>query len=158
MKDVYLGRPRPPRYVFDGSALAVYLSGADGHDPVSLIIEAARAKRTAAYLTMFGLAEMLVREEWEGGAASAESAWARIERLPLKLVDIDRILAVAAAHVKAEYQLASADPFAAVLAERQQAVLLTNNVEYRKIENLVTIEWLPPEADHQATSEKEAST
>ena len=107
------------------------------------MLDAARAKRTAVYLTMFGLSELLTNEERTGGAAAAESAWSRIQNLPLRFTDVDRTLAIAAAHIKARYHLRGADPFAAALAERQHAALVTSNGEYRKIEKLVAVQWLP---------------
>lgn len=146
------------RYVLDSSALAAYISGDQGFNEVSEMLDAARAKRTAVYLTMFGLSELLSEQERAGGASAAESAWARIQSLPLKFTDVDRTLAIAAAHIKACYHLQGADPFAAALAERQHAALVTSNVEYRKLEKLLTIKWLPKRLGRRTLSKRKAST
>lgn len=134
---------RHRRYILDSSALAIYLSNGQGWEEISPIVDAARAKQTAIYVTTFSLSELLADQERTGGAASAQTTWARIQKLPFKLTDIDRTLALAAAHIRALYSLEQADPFAAALAERQHAVLLTSNGHYRKIEKLVAIKWLP---------------
>ena len=139
--------PRPTtyerRYVFDCSALDVYLSGRQGQDEISSILDAARAKRTAAYFTTYSLAELLADREISGAASDAQGAWASIQKLPLKLIDIDRALAIAGAHLQASHSLNRSDPFAVALAERQNAVLVTSNEDYKKIEGIVTIKWLP---------------
>lgn len=47
-----------------------------------------------------------------------------------------------AARIKAEYPLSFADSFAAVLARKKDATIMTGDPEFKKIEHLVTIEWL----------------
>ncbi len=146
----------PRRFVLDSSAVAIYLAGATGHDDVADILTAARAKKTAAYLTMFSLAELLSDEETRGGEESAQAAWTKVQQMAVKFVDVDRSLAQAAAHIKAHYALETGDPFAAALAERQNGILVTSNGDYRKLNSLVAIKWLPPPSG--ATPEKKAST
>lgn len=125
---------------------------------MTAIIDAARAKQTAAYVTTFSLSELLANLERIGGASSAQTAWSRIQKLPFKLTDIDRTLALAAAHIQALYSLEQADPFAAALAERQRAVLVTGNGQYKKVEKLVAIKWLPTDSSPGAPPGKETST
>ena len=60
------------------------------------------------------------------------------------VVEADRKLALAAAHVKAHHAISYADAFAVALAQSRQATLLTGDPEFRKVENLVAIDWLPP--------------
>lgn len=155
--------PRPAtyerqRYVFDSSAIGIYLSGLPGREVVSAILDKARFKRTAAYFTMFSLAEILADRERRGAVSDAQETWALIQKLPIKLIDIDRALAIAGAHIQASHSLNRADPFAAALAERQNAVLVTSNEDYKKIEKLVTIKWLPSGTHHDVSSEKGTST
>ena len=150
--------PLGKRYILDSSALAVYMNGVAGHDEVLRILVAARAKRTAAYLTMFSLAEFLSEEERGGGVDRSRAAWAKVQQLPIKFVDIDRALALAGAHIKARYSLKGGDPFAAALAERQQGILVTSNADYRKLDGLVMIEWLPRGASRETSPQKTQST
>ncbi len=47
-----------------------------------------------------------------------------------------------AAKIKAEYPLSFADCFVAALARKKDAVILTGDPEFKKLEHVVTIEWL----------------
>jgi predicted nucleic acid-binding protein len=69
---------------------------------------------------------------------------ARIDELPIEVVDADRTLTLAAAHLKADCPIAYADCFAAALAQVRNASLLTGDSEFRKVkpEHNLRIEWL----------------
>jgi len=47
-----------------------------------------------------------------------------------------------AAKIKAEHPLSFADCFAATLARKHDASIVTGDPEFKKIEHLVTVEWL----------------
>lgn len=49
---------------------------------------------------------------------------------------------MAAARIKAEYPLSFADCFAAATARREDAILMTGDPEFKRIEHMVTIDWL----------------
>ncbi len=49
---------------------------------------------------------------------------------------------IEAAKIKAEYSLSFADCFAVALAKKKDATVMTGDPEFKKIEHLVTIEWL----------------
>jgi len=58
------------------------------------------------------------------------------------VIDADRQLTFAAAHVKAQYALSCADAFAVALAQGMDATLLTGDPEFRQVRHLIAIEWL----------------
>ncbi len=49
---------------------------------------------------------------------------------------------IAAARIKSEYPISFADCFAAATAQRENAIVLTGNPEFKKIEHMVKIDWL----------------
>ena len=49
---------------------------------------------------------------------------------------------IAAARIKAEYPIAFADCFAVATARSQSAVIMTGDLEFKKVEHIVDIEWL----------------
>ncbi len=49
---------------------------------------------------------------------------------------------IAAARIKAEYPMAFADCFAVATAQSQSALIMTGDLEFKKVEHLVDIEWL----------------
>jgi ribonuclease VapC len=81
--------------------------------------------------------------EREQGASATRRALAAIDQLPITLIEADRQMALAAAHVKAHHPISYADAFVVALAQQMQALILTGDPEFGKIEHLVTVEWLP---------------
>jgi hypothetical protein len=49
---------------------------------------------------------------------------------------------LAAAHLKVQYLIASADAFAAVAVQSQAGVLLTGDPEFKTLAAIIPIEWL----------------
>jgi ribonuclease VapC len=132
-----------PRYVFDSFALLAYFGAEPGGPRVKALLAAAAANQAAAYLSVINYGELIYVTEREQGAFAARRAIAAIDQLPIAVIEADRRLTFAAAHVKAHHRLSYADAFAVAVAQQMQAVLLTGDPEFRAIEHLVAIEWLP---------------
>jgi len=49
----------------------------------------------------------------------------------------------AAAHIKAHYRVSFADAFAIALAQESTATAVTGDPEFREVEKLIPILWLP---------------
>ena len=60
----------------------------------------------------------------------------------MRIVDADRSLTFAAAHVKANHTLAYADAFAVALAREMGGQLVTGDPEFRLVESLVSVRWI----------------
>ncbi len=58
------------------------------------------------------------------------------------MVGVERVLALTAAHIKAEYPLAYADAFAAALAMNKDATLVTGDPEFMVLKDCLPIQWL----------------
>jgi len=56
---------------------------------------------------------------------------------------VDRGLALAAAHLKAQYPIAYADCFATALAQQKEAMLISGDPDFEKVAEVVAMEWLP---------------
>lgn len=93
-------------------------------------------------ITVIDLGEVIYIVEKKRGLQGAQLTLSRIKELPIKLIDIDEELALAAAHIKAEHSIAYADCFAAALSDLQKAVLLTGDPEFKKLEKDIEIFWL----------------
>ena len=66
-----------------------------------------------------------------------------MEATALKIVSVDRELALMTAHIKAEHAIAYADSFAAALAQQCAAKLVTGDPEFKLLEGVLDIRWLP---------------
>ena len=75
-----------------------------------------------------------------------ESGWAdvraRLSRLPIEVVSVDRDLAEQAAQFKVDGAISLADCFAAALAKQRRIPVCTGDPEFRTVEAEVEICWL----------------
>jgi uncharacterized protein len=62
--------------------------------------------------------------------------------LPISVVSNTFDDVMAAARIKAEYPLSFADCFAVATARREDAMVFTGDPEFKKIEHMLTIDWL----------------
>lgn len=130
-------------YVLDSYAILAYLQEETGHEKVLAMLEEAREGQSKLLINVINLGEILYIVEREKGLPKAQETLACIDELPIEVVDVDRTLTLAAAHLKAQHSLAYADCFAAGLAQLKEAVLVSGDPELEQVESLVTIEWLP---------------
>ena len=140
-------RPAPPGdYVLDSYALLAFFEDETGSKRVSDLLEAATNGNCRLYLCIINLGEILYIIERERGLSKAQETLARIDEFPIEIVDADRNLTLAAAHLKSDCPVAYADCFAAALTMLKEAALVTGDIEFKKIQQShhIQIEWLPP--------------
>ena len=77
------------------------------------------------------------------GAERLYAVLAVMEATALEIVSVERELALMAAHIKAEHPIAYADAFAAGLAQHCAAKLVTGDPEFKLLEGILDIHWLP---------------
>lgn len=131
-----------PKYVFDSYAVFVFLNQEKGYLTVEKLLTQARDKKVALFLSLVNLGEIyyiLIREVGEDKAANLV---AKIENLPVVIVDVDRKLTLQAAQIKAKGGLSYADSFAVATAIITKATLVTGDSEFKKFNETVTIKWL----------------
>lgn len=133
----------PPRIVLDSFALLAYLNGEAGSRRVVQVLNAAQQGSLQVLLCTINLGEVLYITERARGLAKAQQVQALLEGLPIQFVEAARDLVLDAAHLKAHRAISYADAFAAALAVREKATLLTGDPEFNSVTNILTIEWLP---------------
>lgn len=137
-------RGREWSWVLDSYALLAFLGAEPGHERVDELLRSSCAGRADLYLCLINYGEVLYIIEREKGLTETLLAIAAIDQLPLEVVQADRELTFAAAHIKARYPLAYADCFAVALAQKLEAAVLTGDPEFRRVSHLVDVDWLPP--------------
>ena len=95
------------------------------------------------FITVVNLGEVLYTTENRRGLQAAQEALAGIDQSPIQMVDVDRPLTLAAARLKAATGVGYADCFVAALAQHLGAAVVTGDPDFRQIEGVVSIEWLP---------------
>lgn len=144
MQNAVNSSPRAGEYVLDSYALLAYLEAEPGSDRVSKLLETAEEGRCRLYMCVVNLGEVMYIVERERGLSRAQETLARIDELPIEIMNVDRTLTLVAAHLKRDCPIAYADCFAAALSQIKNATLVTGDPEFRKIKAdcNVRIEWL----------------
>ena len=139
-----MARLEHKRYVLDSFALIAYFEGESGGDLVKGLLERATEGGCELFLCVVNLGEIAYIVERGRGLSKAQETLARIDELPRSIGDVDRRLALAAAHLKAQYPIAYADCFAAALAQIKDAALVTGDPEFRSagVGTEVALIWL----------------
>ena len=131
------------RYVLDSFAIISQLQAEAGADKVDQVLQQGRDEHAEVFLSVVNFGEALYIIERDHGLNAANQASAAINEWPVRLVDVDRVLAVSAAHFKARFAISFADGFALALAQSLGACVLTGDPEFRQTERIVPVEWLP---------------
>jgi predicted nucleic acid-binding protein len=136
--------PETRVYVLDSYALLAYFEAEPGSELVKSLLESAREGNYSLFMCVVNLGEIIYIVERERGLPKAQEILARIDELPIQIVEVDRTLTLAAAHLKMQYPIAYADCFAAALSLIKKASLVTGDPEFRKIrpECNLRIKWI----------------
>ena len=135
--------PQTGEYVLDSYALIAYLEAELGGGRVRKLLETAKEGKIRLYMCVVNLGEVMYIVERERGLSKAQETLARIDELPIEIVNVDRTLTLAAAHIKGECPIAYADCFAVALTQIKNALLVTGDPEFRKVkpDYHLRIEW-----------------
>ena len=131
------------RYVLDSFAILALLGKEPGSERVQAILQQANAEEADASMTWVNVGEVAYVVERRWGKARVHQVLGTLEATAVEIHEVGRDLALAAAEIKAEYPLAYADAFAAALALREQAVFVTGDPEFKQLDKILPVEWLP---------------
>ena len=129
-------------YVLDAQAVLAFCLGERGAHIVENLLLEGHAGRAALLMSVVNWGEVyyaLVRKQ---GKQAADAWLTDFGRLPVRLVNVDREMAFAAAELKANRRLPYADSFAAAVATLSNGTVVTGDSEFELAEPEVSILWL----------------
>jgi predicted nucleic acid-binding protein len=132
----------PKSFVLDSYAVLAFLEDAKGGKRVGKLLQEALAGRCQLFMSTVNLGEVLYITERERGLPKAQEVLARIDELPIRVIDADREHTLVAAHIKARCPIAYADCFAVALAKLEGASIVTGDPEFKQLASIVPIAWL----------------
>jgi PIN domain. len=94
-------------------------------------------------MSLINFGEIAYIAERERGTQQAKAILQDIRRLPILLGGVNEQRVLAAAYIKAHYPLSYADAFAVALAQELDATVVTGDPEFKTVESLVPVLWLP---------------
>jgi predicted nucleic acid-binding protein len=128
--------------VLDAFALLTFLQEEPGHQRVRSLLDAAASQQASLSMCTVNFGEVLYWLERRQGAAAALRLATNVRQLPVQLADADLSLTVAAARIKASFPVSLADAYAAALAQRLDAAVLTGDPDFQRLEGAAAVEWL----------------
>jgi predicted nucleic acid-binding protein len=129
-------------FVLDSFAILALLGREPGSGEVADLLRRAQEEQAQALMTWVNAGEVAYILERRWGMERQRAALALMEATALEIVPVERQLALMAAHIKAEHAIAYADAFAAALAQRHAATLVTGDPEFQLLEGILNIHWL----------------
>jgi ribonuclease VapC len=133
-------------YVLDSFALTAYIQNEAAGPRVKELFQEAEAGASRLLMTTVNLGETLYivyRRQGPNGLVTVLNLTAD---LPVDVVNADLPLAVSAARIKAVTPISYGDCFAAALALERDATVVTGDSDFRRLEHLIAVEWLPTSA------------
>jgi len=129
-------------YVLDSFAVLALLRKEPGSEEVARLLRQAQEGMATLLMTWVNAGEVvyIVQRRW--GKGRAYQVLATLEAAGIQMVPVERDLALAAAHIKAEHPLAYADAFAAALGANSGSALVTGDPEFKALEDIVRVHWL----------------
>jgi ribonuclease VapC len=125
--------------VLDAFALLAYFR----EDAAGPRVEQILRSGDGLYMCSVNLGEVFYKTMREYDVTRGRFVLAMIARDPIEIIDPDRELVLAAAYLKGLHAISYADCFAAALAQRLDATLVTGDSDFARLEPDVKIEWLP---------------
>jgi ribonuclease VapC len=131
-----------PATVLDSFALIAYFRGEPAGVPVKELLQKASKTDQPVHMTEVNYAEakyMILRKD---GAAAGQAAAKVLIALPIEFHPVDRELADLVADFKSCVSFSLAEAFAAALAKKHKADLVTGDPEFKAVEKEIKVQWL----------------
>ena len=128
--------------LIDSYALVAYLKKEDDYQKITELLSSSQDIRSTI-MNEINVGETYYIIARERGVASADYFIETIlPNLPVHIIanSFDHI--IEAARIKAGHPISFADCFAVATAVRENAVILTGDPEFKKVEGMVEIEWM----------------
>ena len=129
--------------VLDSYGILAYLNEEKGFDKVRAALLEAQNSGINILMNQINVGETYYILYRRNGQEKADYFLETImQGLPIDNVPNDFEYVIEAARIKAEYPLSYADCFSVYTAKRENAVIITGDPEFKKVEHIVDIEWL----------------
>jgi predicted nucleic acid-binding protein len=130
------------RVVLDASALIVFYRDAQGALTVEQLLRSSLEGKTQTLMSVVNWGEVYYVMRKLYGERVADRILTGISRVPIEIEDATREATMLAAEFKAKYSLPYADCFAASLAKRAGAEIMTSDSDFSVVKHQIPIVFL----------------
>jgi len=133
---------RTKKYVLDSFALFSYLEGEEGAEIVADILKEGINDKAEIFMSVINWGEVYYIVLREQGNKIADLVLKTIERYPIKIIEVEKVITLEAAKLKAFNKMSYADAFAAALTKEKRALLVTGDKEFKTVQDKIKIKWI----------------
>ncbi|MFY9751237.1 MAG: type II toxin-antitoxin system VapC family toxin [Candidatus Acidiferrales bacterium] len=130
------------RVVLDASALVIFFTNAAGAAKVESLLTDALEGKSRVSMSAVNWGEVYYATWRNQGKAAADRVISEIARLPIEIEAATLEATKMSAEIKATYRLPYADAFAASLAKRENAQLLTADSDFSVLKGVIAIQFI----------------
>ena len=122
--------------------MLAFLNRESGFEEVRYLLREAERSNEPLLMNEINIGEVYYITAKDRSFELAEDFLNRLETLSIQPVANSFAGVIEAARLKARFPISYADAFAAATAIRMDAVIVTGDPEFRRVEHLVTVNWL----------------
>ena len=134
--------PSMKSVVFDSHAILRFAQDEAGADKVEELLKASEDGRIRAFINEINLGEVYCITIRKLGVESAMRFLEQFTTLAIERVPASWEIIESASQIKADYAVSYADCFATATALKYNALIVTGDPEFKKIEHKVEIHWI----------------
>ena len=128
--------------VLDSYALIAFFEDEPGAETVEALILKAEENSVELAMSVVNLGEVWYSIARRTSSSVADEYLAEIQGMAIEVMDVNWELTRLAAEYKSKGKISYADCFAAALATRYKAALITGDKEFKTLEDEIKIEWI----------------
>ncbi|HYQ87610.1 MAG TPA: type II toxin-antitoxin system VapC family toxin [Bacteroidota bacterium] len=128
--------------VLDSQPVVAYFEKGEGWESVGELLQSAAEEKIKLSMSVINWGEVYYIALREYGEEHAERVNHALKNMPIEILDVDIELTLQAARLKARGGIAYADCFAAALAVRKKAELVTGDREFKAVADVIDIRWI----------------
>lgn len=130
------------KFILDSWAILSFLHKEKSHKKIKEFLAFASKGKVHLFVSIVNLVEVYYKLIRKVGRDEAIKTVCSLQKIPIETVSATDDLVFKMAEVKADYPIALADCFAIAVALDKKAPILTGDPEFKKVEELIKIEWL----------------
>ena len=130
------------RYVLDSYAVLSLLFGEAASVEVMAILSGAEKGKNEVFIHWNNLAEIYYIIRKQESQKRALDAISLVKALPIQFIEFDEMLWLKAAELKGTHPISFCDAFAAATADVTDAIIVTGDPEFKKLQDQFSIHWL----------------
>ena len=133
---------KKPRYVLDSFALLAHSQAETRGEQVKEILKSALAGEVSVHMSTINIGDIFYIVGRKMNEETAQEILSDVLQLPIKLAEATMERVIAAAKIKAIHAISYADAFVVSLAQELDAIVMTGDPEFKKVDALVKTLWL----------------